>query len=77
MHTEDFRVVCCVVYCIGVCVCVLVCVFCVARGTTVVVVFEVVVSDRGGKFDSIVSVGEGGTKSKRALDWFAPFTSYR
>lgn len=54
-----------------------VCVFCVARGTTVVVVVEVVVSDRGGKFDSIVSVGEGGTKSKRALDWFAPFTSYR
>lgn len=31
-------------YCIGVCVCV----FCVARGTTVVVVVEVVVSDRGG-----------------------------
>lgn len=62
-------------YCIGVCVCV----FCVARGTTVVVVVEVVVSDRGGGANSIrlLSVGEGGTKSKRALDWFAPFTSYR
>lgn len=57
--------------------CMCLCVFCVARGTTVVVVVEVVVSDRRGKFDSIVSVGEGGTKSKRALDWFAPFTSYR
>lgn len=57
-----------------VCVCVL-CVFgcvCVARGTTFVVV--VVVSDRGG---GQIRFEEGGTKSNRALDWFAPFTSYR
>lgn len=51
------------------------CVFgcvCVARGTTFVVV--VVVSDRGG---GQIRFEEGGTKSNRALDWFAPFTSYR
>lgn len=40
-----------------------VCVFCVARGTTVVVVVEVVVSDRGGqiRFDCI---GWGGWNEK-------------
>lgn len=71
MHTEDFVVCCCVcgVCCVSVCVCVCVC---VARGTTVVVV--VVVSDRGG---GQIRFEEGGTKSNRALDWFAPFTSYR
>lgn len=52
MHTEDFRVVCCVVECI-----VLVCVFCVARGTTVVVVVEVVVSDRGANSIRLYRLG--------------------
>lgn len=72
MHTEDFRVVCCVVECIGVCVRVRVCVLCCTWYHSCCCSFG-----SGGKFDSIVSVGEGGTKSKRALDWFAPFTSYR
>lgn len=39
------------VYCIGVCV------FCVARGTTVVVVVEVVVSDRGANSIRLYRLG--------------------